>query len=185
MKVLKNKKTTEQPTKDNYLARVVGITNIGKQPGFLWKGEQLPDTYKVEVTFELVTSSMKDGRPFHVSKEFANDEGSKNTVALFLACNTDDLDWSKLIEKPCMVAIDVNEKGYANIKSVAGVPNGIPVPALRNPVYLFDLYSEHPDVQQFQTFSDFKREKITRALDFKTTPLYKALAEVAGDDTDF
>lgn len=185
MKVEKAFKAKEQPVRDNYYTRVVGITNLGKQPGYVWKGEEIPATKKVEVTFELVTSSMNDGRPFHISKEYTNSDTSKNTQALFLACNVADMDWDLLLNKPCMAFVDVNEKGYANIKSVAGVPTGIAIPELRNTIYSFNIYAEHPDLEAFNSFSDFKKGKITAALDFNDTKLAQELAREATDDSAF
>lgn len=183
MKVKDTSKVREQPAKDNYLARVVGVVNIGLQPGYVWQGEEIDPSNKVEVTFELVTTEMSDGRPFHVSKEFTNSKASKNTQALFTACNVDDMDWSLLVNRPCLVTVDQNDKGYSRVKNVAGVPSGIPVADLRNPSYVFDMEDENPDLKMFQSFSEFRRNKITSALNYGDTPLAKAIRE--DDDVPF
>jgi hypothetical protein len=186
MKARTSNKSKEQPHDDNYLARIVQVTRLGLQPGFLWQNELTDDTYKVELTYELVTTNMADGRPFWVSEEVTDTDNEKGKLyqrCLAAGVATDAID--QLINKPVMISTKQNEKGYAKIKNVAGVPGGIPVPDLRNPTSVFDIYSTTPMVDDFNSFPEFKRNKITSALDFKETALYKALAEDATDDLPF
>ena len=180
MKVRSQQSMREQPVKDNYLARVVALYNLGYQPGFQWQGEEVEPSYKFEITYELVTSEMKDGRPFWVSEEVTNTDNEKGKLyQRCMATNVNIKNVEELIGKPVMVTVDHNNKGYAKIKNVAGVPNGIPVPELRNPSKLFDVYAEVPDMETWESLSDFTKGKIMKALDFKTTTLSKM---VDGDD---
>lgn len=186
MKPRSSLKQKEQPSAGTHLARIVSISRLGLQPGFVWQGEQTEDSYKIELTYELVNENMKDGRPFWVSEEVTDTDNEKGKLyqrCMAAGVGIDNLD--SLINRPCMVSVKHNEKGYAKVQNVAGVPNGIPVPELRNPTSLFDIYSEVPDVDMFNSFSEFKRNKITAALDFKDTALFKALAEDATDDIPF
>lgn len=186
MKPRSSAKMKEQPSAGTHLARVVGLSRLGLQPGFMYQGEMTEDAFKIEITYELVSENMKDGRPFWVSEEVTDTDNEKGKLygrALAVGAPLEDI--SQFINKPCMVSIKHNEKGYAKVQNVAGVPSGIPVPELRNPSVLFDIYSDQPDVDAFQAFPEFKRNKITSALDFNTTALYKALAEDATDDAPF
>lgn len=184
MKPRSSSKNKEQPADDNYFARVVQITRLGLQPGFVWEGEDVEPEYKIELTYELVTTDMADGRPFWVSEEVTDKDSPKsNLYQRVVAANGNIEDITSIINKPVMITTKQNAKGYAKVKNVAGVPSGIPIPELRNPTSIFDIYSENPDVDAFNLFPEFKRNKITQALDFKTTALCRALA--ASDDIPF
>ncbi len=184
MKVRSTSKAKEQPNEGNFLARVVGVADIGLQPGWVYQGEDIEPSYQIEITYELVTENMKDGRPFWVSEEVKNSDNEKAKLySRCLAAGADIKDPETLINKPVMLTLKLSEKGYANIKNVAGVPTGIPVPELRNPTQVFDMYSETPDLNAFESFSEFKKNKFKNALDFKDTPLARALA--AADEEQF
>lgn len=182
MKPRSSLKNKENPADDNYFARIVSVTRLGLQPGFTWEGEDIEPEYKIEITYELVTTQMADGRPFHVSEEVNDKDSPKgNLYQRIIAANADLNDITSLINRPVMVTTKQNAKGYAKIKNVAGIPSGIPIPELRNPTSAFDIYSEEPDVDAFNAMSEFKRNKITQALDFKTTPLFRAIASQSDD----
>lgn len=186
MKPRSSLKQKEQPSAGTHLARIVAIARLGLQPGFVWQGEMTEDAYKIEITYELVNENMKDGRPFWVSEEVTDTDNEKGKLyqrCMAAGVGIDNLD--VLIGRPCMVSVKHNDKGYAKVQNVAGVPNGIPVPELRNPTSLFDIYSSTPDVDMFNSFPEFKRNKITSALDFKETTLFKCIAEDATDDIPF
>lgn len=177
MKLKDQKSTREQPAEDNYLARIVAITNLGTQPGFEYQGQLTKPAAKMEVTYELVSSNMSDGRPFWVSEELPVSKGSKKLQQRYLAYGVSmDSDVDALINKPVMVTVRHSEKGYANVGNVAGVPGGIPVPELRNPSYLFDPWDESCDVNKFESFPEFKQSNIKRAIDYKDSELFKKLA---------
>lgn len=186
MKIRSGAKAKEQPNEGTHLARVVGLCNLGLQPGFMYGGEMTEDAYKIEITYELVATDMKDGRPFHVSEDVTNTDNEKGK--LLQRCMSTGVSINAvqaMITKPCMVSLKHNEKGYAKINNVAGVPAGIPVPELRNTPVYFDIYADEADVETFNSFSDFKKSKFTKALDYKETALYKAVAEGSTSDDQF
>ncbi len=186
MKVRSSNTVKEQPGQGNYIARVVALSNLGLQPGFQWQGEEVEPAYKIEITYELVTENMSDGRPFWVSEEVTNTDNEKGKLyQRCMAAGVNVSDVEALINKPVLVNVKVNEKGYAKVGNVAGVPTGMPAPELRNNTQVFDIYDENPDLDKFNAFPEFKRSKFTKALDFKTTKLYLALAEDATDDNPF
>lgn len=187
MKIRNN--TRPQPPEGVHFGRVTSVADIGKQPGFSWSGGDVEPAYKLEITYELVNTDMGDvedeKRPFWVSEEVTNtnnDKGKLKTRVFATGASGDDL--STMLDKPVMITIVLNDKGYAKIANVAGVPQGQDVPALAKGATLFDIYDENPDLDKFNTFSDFKKDKIKGALDFDTTALSLALLK-EGEDTPY
>jgi hypothetical protein len=172
------------------MARVVGLSDLGHQPGFVWSGGEADSAYKLEITYELVNTRMDDGsdysdRPFWVSEEVTNTDSDKGKLKSRLtAAGLPFVQLEELVTSPLMVTIEHNDRGYSKITNVAGVPAGIEVAHLQNEPVTFDIYSNSPDVEQFKNFPEFKRNKITSALDFKQTPLFKALFEDGFFDAD-
>jgi hypothetical protein len=179
-----------QPDEGVHFARIVGLADIGHQPGFTWSGGEVDSSYKYEITYELVNTEMDDGsdyadRPFWVSEEVTNTDSDKGKLKQRLqAVGLPFVQVESMVGEPVMVTIEHNDKGYAKIVNVAGVPTGTEVRELRNQAVIFDIYDESPDVEQFKSFSEFKQKKIQDALDFKTTPLFKALYEDGYFDED-
>lgn len=174
MKVRSN--IREQAPEGVHMARTQGLTNLGHQPGFTWTGGDVASAYKLELTYELVDAEMGDGRPFWVSEDLTNtdnERGKLRTRCAAAGINISDID--TIIDKPVMITIEHNDKGYVKIVNVTGVPKGVNVAPLRNPVALFDIYDEKPDVEAFNSMPEFKQGKIRAALDFDSTVLAAAL----------
>ena len=183
MKVRSNSKPISQPETGTHAARLVGITDLGHQPGFEWQGKEIQSAYKVRLTYELPNSLMEDGRPHWVSEDVTNSDNEKSTLAMrvrTLGGSFSDL--SSLIGKACMITLVENKNGYIKIDGqggVGGVPNGFPVPDLVNPSFIFDM--DEPDMDIFNNFPEFIQERITSALNYEGSELEKAvLAEQAG-----
>ena len=176
----------EQPDVGVYLARVAQLTNIGHQPGFEWKGKEIKSSYKLEVTYELVNEKMEDGRPFWVSESLTNTDSEKGNLRQRVqAAGVTFETFSDMLGRAVTVTLEQNEKGYAKIVNVAGVPGGYDVAELLNPPQEFDMYSETPDLDVFRAFPEFKRGKIESALDFEEQPLYaNLLADGYFDDSE-
>ena len=158
------------------MARVVGISDLGHQPGFTWSGGEVDSSYKLELTYELVDLKMEDGRPFWVSEDVTNtdnERGKLRSRAAAAGIMVKDID--SILTKPVMLTIEHNDKGWAKIVNVTGVPQGMTVAELSNPTTYFDLYDENPDVEAFLGFPEFKQNKIRSAIDFDETVLAKAL----------
>ena len=120
---------------------------------------------------------MEDGRPFHVSEQITNSDNEKATLfirAAAVGANINQLE--SLLDKPCMVTVKCNAKGYANVKgqsAVGGVPDGMPVPALQNETYLFDM--DQPNMDLWDKMPEFKQKKILSGLDLEKTELGQQL----------
>lgn len=183
IKVRKSATMREQPEEGVHFARVVGICDLGHQPGFVWAGGEADSAYKMELTYELVNAKMEDGRPFWVSEEVTNSDNERSKLrARVVATKSSFEDLGSMIDRPVMVTVEHNEKGYAKITNVAGVPTGTEVAPLSNDPVLFSIYDEDPNLEVFRSFPEFKRNKFTSALDFEGTALEAALLK--GGDMD-
>lgn len=184
-----NKQSTrEQPKAGTYAARLVGLTDLGHQPGFEYKGKEVASAYKIEFTYELVDTAMEDGRPFWVNEEvavndFEGDGITSTMMARVRALDKENLtkdgkELEKMLGLPCMVTLVINDNGYPKIKgqaAVSGVPVGMPLTELKNPTFSFDLDS--PNLELFNGFPEFKQNKIKGALNFDGSALQVALDE--------
>jgi len=167
----------EQPPKGIHTARVIGLCDLGHQPGFVWAGGEAESAYKLEITYELVTTKMKDGRPFIISEQVTNTDNERGTLSQRLSSiGIDFANIKDIIGSAAMVTVDHNAKGYAKVSQVSGVPQGMDIPEAFNPSTLFDIYDEAPDLDVFYSFSDFKQGKFRSALDFDETVLAKSLS---------
>jgi hypothetical protein len=183
-------KAKEQPQQGTHVARLLGITDLGHQPGFVYEGKPIESAWKLEFTYELVNHTMEDGRPFLVSEDLTNKdwEDTKTGRASTLVARAKSLlgdtyregvsDLSKLLSAPCMVTVVSNDKGYAKIRgqaAVGSVPFGMDVKELENNTYAFTM--DDPDLDMFESMPEFKKEKLQNALNFDETELAKKLAE--------
>jgi hypothetical protein len=176
MQVRKQPTSREQPPEGVHLARIVGLTNLGHQPGFTWAGGEAEDAFKFEITYELVATKMKDDRNFWVSEEVTNTDNEKGKLRhriVSTGSNFDNIEG--LVGKPVMVTLEMNAKGYPKVTNVAGVPSGLPVPSLENETQIFDIYASPSQKDLFLSFPEFKQNKIRSALDFNETQLSKDL----------
>lgn len=188
-------KKKDVPAEGTMMARLVGLTDLGHQPGFEYNGEQVKSSYKITFTYELPGSLTEDGRPHWVSEDvnvsdYVGDGViSKMMKRVFALDPNGDLsnggkELTKLIGQPCMISIKHNKNGYPQIKDVVSAPAGIPVPELANDPQIFNM--DAPDMEMFNRFPEFVQNKIKSALDFEDSPLYTALLEgqTGGDDVE-
>ena len=186
-------KPREQAPEGNHTARLLGITDLGHQPGFIWMGKDIPSAWKYELTYELVNTEMEDGRPFVISEEikqnFSENPKTKKRSNLMARARSlmgqdymkVESDVSVMLGQPCSVTVEHNENGYAQIKGQAAVGSlavelmRIGVKELQNTSYVFDM--NDPDMDLWESFSDFRKGKIRSALNFDETVLARTLAE--------
>ena len=200
-----NIKSKEQPQEGTHVARLLGITDLGHQPGFVFEGKPIESAWKFEYTYELVNHKMEDERPFLISEDVTSkdwedkDTGRCSTMIARAKAlmgseyrkGMDDL--ALQLSKPCMVTIRMNKKGYPKIAGQAGVgsiPFGMDVAELTNETYFFDMgvklpngqWSGEPNMEIWEKMPEFKQEKIRSALNFSETRLAEILNE---DDLQF
>ena len=173
MKAKKSTSNVSQPDVGTHMARLVGITDMGHQPGFEWQGKEVKSAYKLRLTYELPNSTMEDGRPHWVSEEITNSDNEKSTLAARIRSLGGDINnLQSMIGKPCMVTLVAGKNGYVKIDGqggVGGVPAGIPVPDLANDTFVFDL--ENPDMDLFEGFPEFIQNRIKENLEFEGSQL--------------
>lgn len=180
------KKSTDAPKPGTYLARLVGIVDLGHQPAFAYDGGVADAAFKLTFTYELPNSKTEEGRPHWVSEDMKNSDyyDAKKGISSTLMkrvyamdpsgqMTRDGKDLLPLIGKPCMVEVGLNKNGYVKIKNVTGAPDGIPVPELANDPVIFDF--DEPDTEAFRRFPEFVQNKIRAALNLPGTPLEAAL----------
>ena len=177
------------PPTGTHMARLVGITDLGHQPGFEYKNNEIPSAWKLEFTYELSNSRTGDGRPHWISEEVKNNNFEKEGggVASTLMRRVRSLDPTNesedgddlmaLLNKPCMVTVSEGKNGYPKLNgqmAVAAIPMGMEVPELENPTFAFDM--DDPDMGLWEGFAEFKKRKIKEALNYSETKLSQELS---------
>ena len=194
IKQAKSKGFVEQPLLEVavYPARVVQMIDLGLQDGGEWKGEKKSPVNKIHVTYELVDSFLVDAdgaevedKPRWVSEElkiFSPDVDKANCNKRYQAIDPDlvhDYNWAEVITNPCNVMIIHKEskgKTYANVGTITPYivskrnPELVP---LQNEAKVFDL--AEPDMDVFESLPQWIKDKIVANLEFKGSPLDKAL----------
>ena len=183
-------KAKEQSQEGTHVARLLGIVDLGHQPGFTYEGKKVESQYKYEFTYELVNHTMEDGRPFVVSEEITNKnwEDEKTGRASTLVSRAKSLlgkeyksgllDVTEMLSKPCMVSVTHNANGYSKVKgqaAVGSIPFGMEVDDLTNETYFFDM--DEPDMERWESMPDFKKDKIQSALNYSDSKLAKTIEE--------
>lgn len=179
-------KAKDAPKAGTYLARLVGIVDLGHQPAFQYDGGVADAAFKLTFTYELPNSKMEDGRPHWVSEDMKNSDfydpkkGISSTLMKRVYAmdpsgelTRDGKDLIPLIGRPCMVEVGLNKNGYTKIKNVTGAPEGIPVPDLVNDPIIFSF--DEPNIEVFERFPEFVQNKIKSALNLPGSPLESAL----------
>tara|TARA_R110002020_G_scaffold287099_1_gene502565 strand:+ start:15243 stop:15914 length:672 start_codon:yes stop_codon:yes gene_type:complete len=168
----------------NYPARLVQLVDLGLQAQMAWEGEPKPPIEMVRTVYELPTEFCVDSdgnedkeKPRWLGEEMnfynLNAERAKSTLRYRALDPTEDCegDWSQLIGQACTLTVvhKPNKKKpghfYANIGSTAPPMKGFDVPPLVNPTLVWTL--DDPDMEVFEKFPDFMKEKIKANLNFK------------------
>lgn len=178
MKARNTSKPMEQPEEGSHFARLVGMVDLGHQPGFEWQGKEIASAYKIRFTYELVNSKMSDGRPFWVHEDVTNSDNEKSTLSLRVRTLKGSFDnLFSMIGNPCLVTVIHDKKGYAKVDGQGGVsqvPGGMEVAPLQNPTFQFTL--DNPDLELFETFPEFVQNRIKENLDYPGSALEAALS---------
>lgn len=186
-----------------YPARLARVIDLGIQAQNPYQGEEKPPVHMVDFTYEMLDVFMvdKDGKedetkPRWISENFplhhpSADLAKSTKRAKALDPNNDfEFDLTKMVGQPCMVTIVHKQskgKTYANVGGVTVMraKDMEKAPALKNEPVVFSL--DEPDMEVFNSFPDWMREKIQGNLEFKGSKLQKLLndgdgAEQEGED---
>ena len=189
----------------NYPARLVQLIDLGLQTQRPYMGNEKPPVHMLRTTYELCTEFCKDDdgnedtdRPRWVGEEFPfynlSVERAKSTQRYngIDPLGENDGDWELLVGRDCTVTIVHNadkkdaSKVYANIGSVSPSMKGMATPELVNDAVVWSL--DDPDVEQFNKFPDFIKNKILSNLNFAGSVLEARLGgepdPAENDETD-
>ena len=174
-----------------YPVRLVQVIDMGIQPQRAYKGEPKPPTHTIRLTYEFVDSFMVDDKgedildkPRWISEEIPLRayiaELAKSTQRA-KALDPEEVhkgDFPALLGAPANCTITVDKKGdktYVNIKGLAPMRarDIAKCPELVNPAVVFDL--DDPDLDVFQKFPEWLREKIKGNLKYEGSKLQKLL----------
>lgn len=179
-------------------ARLVRVIDLGMQAQQPYQGQEKPPAHMVDFTYELLDVFMvdKDGnedesKPRWISESFpihhpSADLAKSTKRAKALDPNDDfGFDLTRMVGQACMVTIGHKvSKGntYANIIGVTPMraKDADKAPALKNEPVVFTL--DDPDLEVFNKFPDWLREKIQSNLEFNGSRLWAALNGYKADE---
>lgn len=175
----------------SYPARLVQLLDLGLQPQRAFQGTPKPPMQEIMLTYELVDVFMvdEDGEdiedkprwisetiPFHNLKA----EKAKSTQRYNALDPKGDYDgdFTKALGDPINVVLINNTVGDKTYTNVAGLSPMRPkeagkCPELKNPTTMFSL--DDPDMEIYAKLPKWIQEKIGKNLNFKGSPLDKAL----------
>lgn len=176
------------PPAGNHIAICYRLIDLGTQL-VEWKGTKKTQR-KILISWELPDELMPEGehmgQPFTIGRRYTWSMSEKANLRHDLeswrgkAFTEEDFagptrfNAKNIIGKPCMLSVVHETKDtttYANIKSVAAIPRGLPVPAPINPPVYFSLERELFDAAVLDAMSDKLKETI------KGSPEYKELID--------
>ena len=162
----------------NHVAICYAMVDLGQQH-IVYNNEEKWQR-KVYIGWELSNEQMADGRPFMVSRQFTMSLHEKSTLRAILESwrgrpFTDDelmgFDLKNILSKPCMVnvvhATGNNGRTYANVKSIATMPKGMPVPEQINPTMLFEFGDQGFDEDKYIALPQWLQTKISESKDYQ------------------
>ena len=179
-----------------YPARLVQLINFGIQPQVPYMGQEKQPTLELSITYEFLDEFMDDEdgnpdgeRPLWVSETFSffsldveRATSTKRYMALDQSMEHDG-DWMQLLGKPCIVNLGkaVTKSGpntgreRNKVISVSAMrpKEAAKAPELVNNTRVFDFYN--PDMEAYEAFPEWIKEKLQGAVDFPGSALEEAL----------
>lgn len=172
----------EQPAAKTHPARLIGLYDIGTQPGNVFNGEQLKDKPQLIMTWELVgKDKTKEGKNFQIS-QFVNVSLHKKgklgallkTIGAPIKSKNDDW-WeidpkyhlSNLLGEPAMIEVSISEKGKAFIANVMAPIDGMVIAEPTEKLGFLDLDAEDY-LDQFNKAPSWVQKMCQKATDWNT-----------------
>lgn len=191
-----SKGTKQEPLEaGDYPVRVLQIIDLGVQKQRPYKGEPKPPCHEISITYELLDEFCKDedgneeeDRPRVISEIFplrSLDSDLAKSTKRYFAIDPEEKfggDFSQLISIPVKAVIsktngkgDNADKVYNNIISINAMrpKEAATAPELINKPKVFLLDS--PDLEVFNSFPDWLKDKIKSNLDFEGSKLEELL----------
>ena len=154
---------TSIPT-GTHVAICCQVIDIGTQYSDFYKKSK----YKVVIGWELPNIKNEKGEPHLLWERYTLSlhENARLRQHLeswrgksFTQTELDGFNLKNVLDKPCMISVTHSEdKQYANVQSVMGLPKGTPIPTRHHSLLLFDI--DTFDQIIFDTFSDNLKKTI-------------------------
>jgi hypothetical protein len=190
--VNENAKEFKRLEAGSYLATCFGIVDLGVQPQE-FEGKKVLSRQKMMLFFEIDKASedddgnplvleREDGKPFVITNEYTSNLSPKSKLKEHLNSwrgrpFTDEelasFNVAKLLGVTCMVAVDLNSKGYNKILALSKPIAGLPKPKPSLPKFIFD--DTAPDVEVWAMLPNWVKNKINDAEN------WDAICEALGD----
>lgn len=175
----------------NYMARCYQMIEIGTVSEVILGETKV--LKKIRIGWELPTelkvfNSDKGEQPCVISKEYTLSMHEKSSLRNdlkswrgkdFTEEEARSFDVTKLLGQPCMINI-IHKPGksdpaktYQQISGITGVPKGVPVPELINPIFCLS-YDEF-DEDKFETLPDFIKEKMKGSIEYAAIKMPHAI----------
>jgi hypothetical protein len=144
----------EQPAAKTHPARLVGMYDIGVQPGNVYNGEKLKDKPQLILTWELVgKDKTAEGKNFQISQFLTVSLHKKGKLVPVLKTlgapfKSKSDDWyeidpkyhiSTLLGEPAMIKVSVSDKGKAFVESVMAPVEGMVIGDCTEKLSFLDL----------------------------------------------
>lgn len=186
--IAKKKKSSIPPLEaGSYFATTIGIIDIGEQFVKYEKEKQGKYVDKILAVFEITGECVEaDGelKPRWLSKEFTNSINKRSalyeSIPAWLGRELteqeleDGFDVSQLLGKACTVEVRLSADGeYNNIKSIGGIPKGVPVPEAQSETMLFDI--DEPDTEVLEKLPEWIQNKIKKSTQWQQNAPDEAL----------
>lgn len=186
--IAKKKKSSIPPLEaGSYFATTIGIIDIGEQFVKYEKEKQGKYVDKILAVFEIAGECVEaDGelKPRWLSKEFTNYINKRSalygSIPAWLGRELteqeleDGFDVSQLLGKACTVEVRLSADGeYNNIKSIGGIPKGVPVPEAQSETMLFDI--DEPDTEVLEKLPEWIQNKIKKSTQWQQNAPDEAL----------
>lgn len=163
----------EMAPEGTHIARCYRLIDLGTHFSTYYN----KSAHKIRLYWELPTETMKDGKPFMVSKSytlsFHEKSGFRHHIEAwrgrkFTGEEAARFDVTKIIGQCCLLNIahvDKNGSIFAEITSLMALPKGTECPPQINPSFIFDLSVF--DERAFGTLSQKMQDKIKLSSEYK------------------
>lgn len=180
-------KPKESAPEGTHTGRLYSIVDLGTQRNE-FEGE-VKIAHRIRLDWELSEEKMADGRPFSVGKEYTASTHTKSTLAQMIK-GWKGIDISKigrfdidtLLGEPCNITVIHNDKGYANIATIAPLKKSEIAPGLINPLRKFCI-AEYK-ATEYSVVPEFLKEKIRLSPEYQLLISGQKDAPVAPDELD-
>lgn len=188
----------------SYPARIVAVIDLGLQAQRPYLGQEKEPAREIMITYELLDEFVEgeDGKPDESKPRWVSEtmplhnlkaDKAKSTRR-YMALDPDVVhggDWTKLLGKACLATIVVNPgkganagKVFNNIGEIAAMrpKDEANAPPLVNESYFFDL--DDPNIEVFNSFPDFIKDKLKANLEYNGSALQAALGEKKAEQAE-